>query len=84
MAKIIVVLYDDPVDGYPKTYARDAIPEIESYPGGQTAPTPQGIDFKPGELLASWPLSSCRPGRHRLVEPVPPAWATAGAFRAPA
>ena len=53
MAKIIVVLYDDPVDGYPKTYARDAIPEIKSYPGGQTAPTPQGIDFKPGELLGS-------------------------------
>jgi formate dehydrogenase len=53
MAKIIVVLYDDPVDGYPKTYARDAIPEIKSYPGGQTAPTPQGIAFKPGELLGS-------------------------------
>jgi formate dehydrogenase len=53
MAKIIVVLYDDPVDGYPKTYARDAIPGIKSYPGGQTAPTPQGIDFKPGELLGS-------------------------------
>ena len=53
MSKIIVVLYDDPVDGYPKTYARDAIPEIKSYPGGQTAPTPQGIDFKPGELLGS-------------------------------
>jgi hypothetical protein len=27
---------DDPVDGYPKTYARDAIPEIKFYPGGQT------------------------------------------------
>ena len=53
MAKIIVVLYDDPVDGYPKTYARDEIPEIESYPDGQTAPTPQKIDFKPGELLGS-------------------------------
>ena len=53
MSKIIVVLYDDPVDGYPKTYARDAIPGIKSYPGGQTAPTPQAIDFKPGELLGS-------------------------------
>jgi formate dehydrogenase len=53
MAKIIVVLYDDPVDGYPKTYARDDIPEIKSYPNGQTAPTPQKIDFKPGELLGS-------------------------------
>ena len=53
MAKIIVVLYDDPVDGYPKTYARDDIPEIKSYPNGQAAPTPQKIDFKPGELLGS-------------------------------
>jgi formate dehydrogenase len=53
MAKIIVVLYDDPVDGYPKTYARDDIPEIKSYPNGQTAPSPQKIDFKPGELLGS-------------------------------
>jgi formate dehydrogenase len=53
MAKIIVVLYDDPVDGYPKTYARDDIPEIKSYPDGQTAPIPQKIDFKPGELLGS-------------------------------
>jgi formate dehydrogenase len=53
MAKIIVVLYDDPVDGYPKTYARDDIPEIKSYPNGQTAPTPQKIDFKPGDLLGS-------------------------------
>jgi formate dehydrogenase len=53
MAKIIVVLYDDPVDGYPKTYARDDIPEIKSYPNGQTAPSPQKIDFKPGELLGT-------------------------------
>jgi formate dehydrogenase len=53
MAKIIVILYDDPVDGYPKTYARDSIPEIKSYPGGQTTPTPQSLDFEPGELLGS-------------------------------
>ena len=51
MAKVLCVLYDDPVDGYPKSYARDDIPKIERYPGGQTAPTPKGIDFKPGELL---------------------------------
>jgi formate dehydrogenase len=53
MAKVLCVLYDDPIDGYPKTYARDDIPKIESYPGGQTAPTPQGIDFTPGQLLGS-------------------------------
>jgi formate dehydrogenase len=53
MAKIICVLYDDPVDGYPETYARDTIPVIKSYPDGQTTPTPSAIDFKPGELLGS-------------------------------
>jgi formate dehydrogenase len=53
MAKILCVLYDDPVDGYPRSYARDAIPKIESYPGGQTAPTPKAIDFTPGVLLGS-------------------------------
>ncbi len=53
MAKILCVLYDDPVNGYPPTYARDDIPEIESYHGGQTAPTPERVDFKPGELLGS-------------------------------
>jgi formate dehydrogenase len=47
------VLYDDPVTGYPKTYARDDIPKITKYPDGQTAPTPSKIDFKPGELLGS-------------------------------
>lgn len=49
--KIIAVLYDDPVKGYPKTYARDSIPKIERYPDGQTVPTPKKIDFKPGQLL---------------------------------
>ncbi len=49
--KILIVLYDDPVDGYPKTYARDSIPKLERYPDGQTLPTPEKIDFKPGQLL---------------------------------
>lgn len=51
MAKILAVLYPDPVDGYPLKYARDEIPTITGYPGGQTAPTPQAIDFTPGQLL---------------------------------
>src|SRR6202051_137762 len=51
MAKVICVLYDDPVAGMPKTYARDTVPRVASYPGGQTAPTPKQIDFKPGALL---------------------------------
>lgn len=53
MAKILCVLYDDPVDGYPKSYARDDLPKIERYPGGQTLPTPKAIDFTPGHLLGS-------------------------------
>ncbi|MEK7247036.1 MAG: NAD-dependent formate dehydrogenase, partial [Chloroflexota bacterium] len=53
MAKVLCVLYDDPVDGYPQSYARDDIPKIAGYPGGQTTPTPHAIDFKPGELLGS-------------------------------
>ncbi|MGQ4510830.1 NAD-dependent formate dehydrogenase [Streptomyces sp. DW26H14] len=53
MAKVLCVLYDDPVDGYPTTYARDDIPTITSYPGGQTAPTPEAVDFTPGQLLGS-------------------------------
>jgi formate dehydrogenase len=51
MAKVLCVLYDDPVDGYPPEYPRDEIPKIERYPDGQTTPTPDAIDFSPGELL---------------------------------
>src|SRR6266700_633980 len=50
-SQMLCVLYDDPVDGYPPVYARDSIPQIRSYPGGQTLPGPKAIDFTPGELL---------------------------------
>lgn len=53
MAKVLCVLYDDPTDGYPAFYARDDVPEITAYPGGQTAPTPEAVDFTPGHLLGS-------------------------------
>jgi len=53
MSKVVCVLYDDPVDGYPKTYARDDVPQPKVYPDGQTLPTPKAIDFKPGSLLGS-------------------------------
>src|SRR6266516_7670925 len=53
VAKVLCVLYDDPVDGYPRSYARDAIPRVERYYDGQTTPTPEGIDFEPGQLLGS-------------------------------
>src|SRR3546814_7218006 len=53
MAKVVCVLYDDPINGYPTSYARDGLPEIHTYPDGQTLPTPKAIDFTPGHLLGS-------------------------------
>jgi len=53
MAKIVCVLYDDPVTGQPHTYARDGLPHLDRYPDGQTLPAPKAIDFTPGTLLGS-------------------------------
>src|SRR6202171_1629293 len=53
MAKVICVLFDDPIDGYPKAYPRNDLPRIDRYPGGQSLPTPAAIDFKAGSLLGS-------------------------------
>ena len=51
MANILCVLYDDPVDGYPPQYPLDEVPKIESYYDGSSTPTPEGLDFTPGDLL---------------------------------
>jgi formate dehydrogenase len=51
MAKVLCVLYPDPVRGYPPRYARDDIPTLDHYPDGTSTPTPSAIDFTPGELL---------------------------------
>jgi formate dehydrogenase len=51
IAQVVVALYPDPVKGYPPKYARDSIPRVTKYSDGQTAPTPQSIDFTPGDLL---------------------------------
>jgi formate dehydrogenase len=53
VAHVLCVLYDDPVDGYPTSYPRDAVPTIDHYPGGTTTPSPRAIDFTPGQLLGS-------------------------------
>jgi formate dehydrogenase len=53
MANVLCVLYDDPIDGYPPAYARDDVPRIERYHDGQSTPTPERVDFNPGELLGS-------------------------------
>lgn len=51
MAKILCVLYADPITGYPPQYARNNIPTLDKYPDGMSLPTPRSVDFKPGELL---------------------------------
>ena len=51
--KILCVLYDDPVSGYPTQDARESIPELKQYPDGQSMPSPAKIDFTPGDLLGS-------------------------------
>ena len=58
MTNIICVLYNDPVSGYPPSYARDSVPTIEQYHGGQNTPAPEHIDFTPGELWAACRASS--------------------------
>ena len=49
--KILCVLYDDPTGGMPNSYALDSLPKIEKYADGMSLPTPNDIDFTPGELL---------------------------------
>lgn len=51
MAKILCVLYEDPISGYPQSYLRDELPRIKHYPDGMTLPTPKHTDFKRGQLL---------------------------------
>jgi formate dehydrogenase len=71
MAKVLCVLYDDPVDGYPTSYARDDVPRIDDYPGGQTAPTPQRIDFTAVlRRLKPFDVHLHYTDRHRLPEPI--------------
>src|ERR1700754_1932450 len=53
MSKVVCVLYDDPVTGYPKEFPRDGLPQLDRYPDGQALPTPSAIDFAPGALLGS-------------------------------
>ena len=49
--KILCVLYDDPKNGMPKSYALNKLPKIDKYPDGMTLPSPKGRDFNEGELL---------------------------------
>ncbi|WKD48521.1 NAD-dependent formate dehydrogenase [Microbulbifer spongiae] len=51
--KILAVLYSDPKEGMPSQYPLKKLPELTSYPDGSSLPSPQSIDFTPGELLGS-------------------------------
>jgi len=53
MAKVLCVLYPDPIGGCPSTNPRDSLPVLESYPNGQALPAPQAMDFTPGRILGS-------------------------------
>ena len=54
MGTILCVLYDDPVDGYPHVIcARRHSRRSSATPTDRLLPTPNAIDFKPGELLGS-------------------------------
>ena len=57
--KILCILYDDPKDGMPTSYPIKDLPKINSYPDGQSLPSPKSIDFNQIlELLNSHQISS--------------------------
>ena len=48
MAKVLCVLYEDPIGGVPhRMHATTS--RVDHYPDGQTVPSPNAIDFTPGE-----------------------------------
>ena len=47
--KILCILYDDPKNGMPSSYARNDLPTIEKYPDGMTLTSPKSRDFTTGE-----------------------------------
>ena len=80
MAKVLCVLYDDPVGGYPTSYAIGDIPKLDRYPGGQTMPTPKQIDFKPGQLLGR---AQPRSGSRISLWRPPGGWPTRDGWKKP-
>ena len=53
MAKVLCVLYDDPVDGYPRSYPRDDLPALSTLPGRADPAHAAGHRLRPGQLLGS-------------------------------
>ena len=68
MAKVLCVLYDDPVGGYPSSYPRDGLPALERYPDdGQTLPTPERSTSPRAGCSAASPASSACAGFWRAT-----------------
>ena len=59
MAKIVCVLYDDPIDGYPKSYARDDIPKITIRAARRRRPRRRSISSPARCSAASQANSAC-------------------------
>ena len=53
MAKVLCVLYPDPVGGFPPVYARKDIPVITHYPDGTTTPTLKAGSIRRGDARDS-------------------------------
>ena len=67
MAKVLCVLYDDPVDGYPPDYARDDIPKIEALSRRADAADAEGdrLHARASCSAASPASSACAPTSRR-------------------
>jgi formate dehydrogenase len=67
MAKVLCVLYTDPVGGYSASYARDEIPQMLLLPGRADHTDPACHRLHPGELLGSvsgsWACAASWSGR---------------------
>ena len=58
MAKVVCVLYDDPVDGYPTKYARDGLPKLDRYPAARRFPRRRPLTLNQGSCSAACPANS--------------------------
>eukprot|EP00958_Prasinococcus_capsulatus_P029207 scaffold7378_cov410-Prasinococcus_capsulatus_cf.AAC.9 len=65
-AKVLVALYDDPIDAatgrayYPPPRVRDDIPVVPHYPDGQTTPTPRQVPLDERLHIAPYPSGRLR------------------------
>ena len=76
MAKVLCVLYDDPVTGYPTGYARDGDPEHRPLPRRPDGTQPRGpsgtcgvlVEMVPHQCTGQQAVDHSRK-RHRITQP---------------